>query len=133
MPLPKSEMGCPMDAILRLLMGPWTTYILWILRSQGPTRFSELKRRVAGISAKMLTERLRMLETAELIERHYHPTVPPRVTYRVAARGLELAPILDQISELGQRWRGEDDLRPAPSTTAETGAQTPATPGVGAA
>ncbi len=114
MPLPKSEMGCPMDAILRLLMGPWTTYILWILRSQGPTRFSELKRRVAGISAKVLTERLRMLETAELIERHYHPTVPPRVTYRMAARGLELAPILDQISALGQRWREEDELRPAP-------------------
>lgn len=114
MPLPKSEMGCPMDAILRLLMGPWTTYILWILRSQGPTRFSELKRRVAGISAKVLTERLRMLETAELIERHYHPTVPPRVTYRMAPRGLELAPILDQISALGQRWRGEDDLRTTP-------------------
>ena len=123
MPLPKSEMGCPMDAILRLLMGPWTTYILWILRSQGPIRFSELKRRVAGISAKVLTERLRMLETAELIERHYQPTVPPRVTYRMAARGLELAPILDQISELGQRWRGEDDLRPTPSATMEPGAQ----------
>ncbi len=133
MPLPKSDMGCPMDAILRLLMGPWTTYILWILRSQGPTRFSELKRRVAGISAKVLTERLRMLETAELIERHYHPTVPPRVTYRMAARGLELAPILDQISALGQRWRGEDDLRPALSATAEAGAPAPATPGVEAA
>ena len=57
---------CPMDSLLRTLMGPWTTYILWILRSEGPTRFGELKRKVPGISAKVLTERLRMLEAAGL-------------------------------------------------------------------
>ena len=67
MTLPKSSMGCPMDAILRLLMGPWTTYILWVLRNDGPTRFGELKRKVSGISAKVLTERLRLLEHAEII------------------------------------------------------------------
>ena len=70
MTLPKSSMGCPMDAILRLLMGQWTTYILWVLRNDGPTRFGELKRKVSGISAKVLTERLRLLEHAEIIERH---------------------------------------------------------------
>ena len=49
---------CPMDALLRLLMGPWTTYILWVLRTTNePVRFGELKRRVPGISAKVLTER----------------------------------------------------------------------------
>src|SRR5207249_7933077 len=48
--------ACPMDRLLRLLTGPWTTYILWVLRSNGPTRFGELKRRVPGVSAKMLTE-----------------------------------------------------------------------------
>ena len=46
---------CPMDALLRLLMGPWTTYILWVLRTTNePVRFGELKRRVPGISAKVL-------------------------------------------------------------------------------
>jgi len=64
-PLPAS---CPMDYILRQLMGPWTTYILWVLRSQGPTRFGALKRRVPGVSAKVLTERLRMLEEAGVIQ-----------------------------------------------------------------
>ena len=53
-----------MDFILRMLMGPWTTYILYNLKTHGPQRFGELKRRVAGISAKMLTERLRTLEGA---------------------------------------------------------------------
>ncbi|MFI4988646.1 MAG: winged helix-turn-helix transcriptional regulator, partial [Alphaproteobacteria bacterium] len=78
---PKSKTGsCPMDSVLRMLMGPWTTYILWILRSEGPQRFGALKRKVAGVSAKMLTERLRGLESAGLIARHYEPTIPPQVT-----------------------------------------------------
>ena len=53
----KESASCPMDFILRMLMGPWTTYILYNLRTHGPQRFGELKRRVNGISAKMLTER----------------------------------------------------------------------------
>ncbi|MBU2824049.1 helix-turn-helix transcriptional regulator, partial [Acidithiobacillus ferrooxidans] len=60
----KQETTCPMDALLRLLMGPWTTYILWTLRQRGPTRFGMLKREVRGISSRMLTERLRTLEEA---------------------------------------------------------------------
>ena len=39
MAVPKSPVGCPMDSLLRLLMGPWTTYILWVLSNDGPTRF----------------------------------------------------------------------------------------------
>ena len=64
MPLPPSPMGCPMDALLRLLMGPWTTYILWALRQNGVMRFGAIRRTVQGVSAKVLTERLRMLEKA---------------------------------------------------------------------
>ena len=63
------ESGCPMDNLLRLLMGPWTTYILWLLQSNGPMRFGELKKQMPGISAKMLTERLRMLEDARVVYR----------------------------------------------------------------
>ena len=62
----KESASCPMDFILRMLMGPWTTYILYNLKTHGPQRFGELKRRVVGISAKMLTERLRTLEGAGL-------------------------------------------------------------------
>ena len=43
--------ACPMDSLLKLLMGPWTTYILWLLRSQGPQRFGELKAGMPGISS----------------------------------------------------------------------------------
>ena len=96
-----------MDSVLRLLMGPWTTYILWVLRSNGPTRFGDLKRRVAGISAKVLTARLRMLEQSEIIERHYAPTIPPQVTYALAKRGHELAEVLDRLNALARSWHGD--------------------------
>jgi DNA-binding HxlR family transcriptional regulator len=88
-------------------MGPWTTYILWVLRSNGPTRFGDLKRRVAGISAKVLTARLRMLEQSEIIERHYAPTIPPQVTYALAKRGHELAEVLDRLNALARSWHGD--------------------------
>ena len=104
----KSQHGCPMDSLLRLLMGPWTTYVLWILRSNGPTRFGELRRRVPGVSAKVLTARLRMLEEAQIIYREFTPTIPPQVTYGLAARGRELEPILDQMNALAQRWGAVD-------------------------
>ena len=111
MSLPKSPMGCPMDALLRLLMGPWTTYILWVLRAEGPKRFGELKRRVSGISAKVLTERLRTLEAAEVIGRHYEPTIPPQVTYSLTERGRELDPALDMLGSIALRWAKEDGAR----------------------
>jgi DNA-binding HxlR family transcriptional regulator len=100
--------SCPMDRLLRLLTGPWTTYILWVLRSNGPTRFGELKRRVPGVSAKMLTERLRMLEDARVVYRHYEPTIPPQVTYGLAKRGEELREVLDQLGDVARRWQAED-------------------------
>jgi DNA-binding HxlR family transcriptional regulator len=104
----KHGASCPMDFILRMLMGPWTTYILYNLRTYGPQRFGELKRRVVGVSAKMLTERLRTLEGAGLIKRDYEPTIPPKVTYSLTARGNELDGVLGQMAEIGMRWDAED-------------------------
>ena len=109
---------CPMDALLRLLMGPWTTYILWVLRSSNESvRFGELKRRVPGISAKVLTERLRLLEGAQIIERRHLPTIPPQVSYSLAPRGKELNGVLDLLNEVALRWRLEnpDTAKSAPS------------------
>ncbi len=111
MPLPESPKACPMDSILRVLMGPWTTYILWVLKSNGPTRFGELKRKVGGVSAKVLTERLRLLESAEIISRHYEPTIPPQVTYAFTARGHELSDVFDRLNAIATRWREEDEQR----------------------
>ncbi|HEY9736449.1 MAG TPA: winged helix-turn-helix transcriptional regulator, partial [Trichocoleus sp.] len=74
--------------------------------TDGPSRFGALKRRVEGISTKMLTERLRMLEQEEIIYRQHEPTIPPQVTYGLTARGQELVGVLDQLNELALRWYG---------------------------
>ena len=108
MPLPQSPKGCSIDSFLRLLSGPWTTYILWILRSNGPTRFGELKRQVGGISAKVLTERLRVLETGGVIFRRCEPTTPQQVIYGLTERGKQMKTLLDQMSKLALRWSVED-------------------------
>jgi len=97
-----------MDSLLRLLMGPWTTYILWILSTKGPTRFGALKQEIRGISSKVLTERLRKLESAGVIYRDYVPTVPPRVTYGLTARGAELRQVLDTLDGIARRWDAAD-------------------------
>ena len=107
-PSRKESASCPMDFILRMLMGPWTTYILYNLRTHGPQRFGELKRRVSGISAKMLTERLRTLEGASLVRRDYEATIPPKVTYSLTARGHELDGVLGTLADIGSRWEAED-------------------------
>jgi len=109
----KESVTCPMDFILRMLMGPWTTYILYNLRTHGPQRFGELKRRVSGISAKMLTERLRTLEGAALVKRDYEPTIPPKVTYSLTKRGGELDGVMDRLAEIAIRWEAEDAAKRA--------------------
>ena len=110
----KESVSCPMDFILRMLMGPWTTYIVYNLRTFGPQRFGELKRRVGGVSAKMLTERLRTLEGAGLVSREYEPTIPPKVTYSLTERGHELDGVLGTLADTAMRWQAEDAAaRPA--------------------
>ncbi len=115
----KESASCPMDFILRLLMGPWTTYVLYNLRTYGPQRFGELKRRVGAVSAKMLTERLRTLESAGLVRRDYEQTIPPKVTYSLSQRGHELDRVLDQLADIGTRWEAEDKSKPAALEAAE--------------
>lgn len=109
-PAPVSHGGaaCPMDYLLRMLMGPWTTYIVYNLRTYGPQRFGELKRRVSGVSAKMLTERLRTLEGAGLVKRDYEATIPPKVTYSLTPRGHELDGVLGTLADVAMRWQAED-------------------------
>lgn len=101
-----SDMRCPMHGMLNLLMGPWTTYILWLIRSNGDMRFGQLKKQMPSISAKVLTERLRMLEEAGILSRHQENTIPPKVTYSFTKRGHQLEDLLDQINTLAVQWSG---------------------------
>jgi len=113
------EADCPMSKLMHLLSGPWTIYILWILGKNGPTRFGALKRQIAGVSSKVLTERLRMLEEAGLIFRDYEATIPPQVTYGITERTIALTPVLDELAAIASSWYGEDPCLPPLSTSRE--------------
>ncbi len=81
-----------------LLERRWQLSILYAALS-GALRFNEFADAVAGISPRMLSERLRDLEAAELVERTVLPTSPPTVEYRLTARGRRLGPLIEAMRE----------------------------------
>ena len=80
----------------------WALLIVEFLGA-GTMRFSELRRSVGGISHKMLTQNLRMLERNGLIERTVHPTIPPRVEYTLTEAGQDLRGVIDGMCGWTQR------------------------------
>jgi DNA-binding HxlR family transcriptional regulator len=103
----KTQSPCPISGMLELLTRPWTLHILWALSRNGPTRFGALKRQVEGISSRVLTERLRMLEERRFVFRHYEPTIPPAVTYGITDRMKDIEKVLAQLEGLARKWQGE--------------------------
>ncbi|MFC9694069.1 winged helix-turn-helix transcriptional regulator [Kribbella sp. NPDC056951] len=67
-------------------------------------RFSDLRNRVDGISHKMLTQNLRMLERNGLVERTVYPTVPPKVEYTLTEAGQGLRATVDTMCEWTHRY-----------------------------
>jgi DNA-binding HxlR family transcriptional regulator len=106
--------------MLELLTRPWTLHILWALSHNGPMRFGVLRRQVEGISSRVLTERLRTLEGAGFVFRHYEQTIPPAVTYGITDRMKDIEKVLAQLEGLSRKWRGEGTKVGAGRGTAAT-------------
>jgi len=84
----------------------WALLIIETI-GDGTLRFSEVRDAVEGISHKMLTQNLRMLERNGLIEREVHPTVPPRVEYTLTEPGQGLRATVDAMCGWTQRYLGD--------------------------
>ena len=78
------ETACPIAPVVDIVFSRWTTPILWALNEYGRQRFGDLERRIATITPKVLTQRLRQLERDGLITRTYHAEMPPRVEYEIS-------------------------------------------------
>ena len=101
-----------MAGLLEVLTRPWTMHILWALSTNGPTRFGALRRQIEGISSRVLTERLRLLEQKAFIYRTYEATIPPSVTYGITKRMKDIQKVLSELDHLARKWQLED--APAP-------------------
>ena len=80
---------CPVTQAVQMLGDKWTLLIVMML-AERPHRYNELRRRVEGISQRMLTRTLRVLEEERIVTRTVFPTVPPGVEYALSDRGREL-------------------------------------------
>jgi DNA-binding HxlR family transcriptional regulator len=94
--------GCAVEATLRLIDGKWKGVILYHLLD-GTLRFTEIRRRLASVTQRMLTNQLRELEADGLIARKVYAVVPPKVEYSLTERGRSLEPILTALKTWGDR------------------------------
>jgi DNA-binding HxlR family transcriptional regulator len=95
---------CGTAYTLSLIGGRWKPSILWRLLD-GPTRYSELKKGISGVSERVLVLQLRELERDGLISRIIYPEVPPRVEYELTALGYSMENLLQAISDWGVKHR----------------------------
>ncbi|AJT41906.1 winged helix-turn-helix transcriptional regulator [Psychromicrobium lacuslunae] len=96
---------CPSRQLLDRIGDKWITLVLSAL-ADGPLRYSELARQIAGVSQKMLTQSLRNLERDGLISRTVTASVPVRVDYQMTALGLSLFGIVLQLKQWAERNMG---------------------------
>jgi DNA-binding HxlR family transcriptional regulator len=87
---------CPTRLALDRIADKWTVLIVGRLAT-GTHRFGELRRDIAGISPKVLTQKLRELERDGLITRKIYASVPPKVEYRLTPLGQTLIGLLDEV------------------------------------
>jgi len=87
---------CEIRDLLDRLADKWSLLVVELL-GDGTQRFTELKRRIDGISQRMLTLTLRQLERDGLVTRTVHPTVPPRVDYELTSLGGSLLEAIQPI------------------------------------
>lgn len=84
-----------LERLVREMIGrvadKWTMLILEVLEEDGEMRFTELGRKLDGISQKMLTQTLRQMERDGLVLRTVHPVIPPKVEYRLTELGHSLS------------------------------------------
>lgn len=100
---------CGLGPALKVIAGKWRPTIIWSLHT-GPVRFGELRRRVLGVSEKILFEELRALEGAGIVRREVLGVRPAAVQYSLTPAGAELNQAVHALAEWGQRHcQGRDD------------------------
>ncbi len=98
--------GCPIRDVIERIGDKWSVQLVVALQD-GPVRFSGLLRGVEGISRRMLTRTLRLLERDGLVRRQVFPTTPPSVEYTLTDLGRGLAVTLEAVSDWAVAHRSD--------------------------
>ena len=102
---PVHDEECAVACTADIIGSKWTAIIVHDL-SEGPRRFSELERSCPGISPRTLSERLRVLEQDDIIEKH---AAARRAEYELTEKGTALLPIIHEMSRFGHAWLVDDE------------------------
>src|SRR6059058_1675556 len=107
-----TENSCPVGCCAEIISGKWTLLVIRDL-TDGSQRFCELERSLDGISPRTLSLRLRALEAEGVIRRRTYAEVPPRVEYRLTAKGEALVPVIEYMRRYGRQWLNGSSTLPA--------------------
>lgn len=99
--------ACPVEITLKLIGDRWKILIIRDLLT-GTKRFGELKKSLDGISQKVLTSNLRIMEANGLIQRTVYPEVPPKVEYNLTKTGYSLQPIIQTLHDWGADYKQQN-------------------------
>ena len=95
---------CPrFESAFELLGKRWTGLIIKTLLN-GQNRFSDIASAIPNMSARMLTERFKELETEGIISRKVYPETPVRIEYELTEKGQELQVVMDEIQKWAEKW-----------------------------
>jgi len=95
---------CPKyEHAAELLGKKWTGLIVRVLMG-GPKRFKDMKEQIPDMSDKMLTDRMKELESSGLVKRTVYPEMPVRIEYELTEKGRDLEDVILSIQNWGEKW-----------------------------
>lgn len=94
---------CPVEAALDMIGGKWKPMIIALLMA-GPIRFNELRRRLRGVTHRVLSLQLTDLERTGLVNRRVIPDNPPKVEYSLTEMGKTLQPLITELEKWGREF-----------------------------
>ena len=97
---------CSYSHVLEIISSKWSALVLYALEA-GTIRYSEMKKRIEGVSEKMLTQTLRQMERDGLVQRKVTASVPPISEYSLTALGQSLVPYMRMLKE----WASDHHAR----------------------
>ncbi|WP_088105725.1 winged helix-turn-helix transcriptional regulator [Halalkalibacter urbisdiaboli] len=98
-----SQMCPKYEMAMELLGKKWNGLIIRVLLD-GPKRFKDIKSQIPEMSDRILTERMKELESANIVERTVYPEKPVRIEYSLTDKGMALESVIESIQSWGEHW-----------------------------